>query len=129
MLPAPNKLIRARPMNRSQETRLKKLRAKLEQARGARPRRYCFHFDEVAGPSKKPCFDIIKLQSSLHQFIYPVCRSVPSRPASSRRASQPKPTSHRQADSGCTKSSTMAFGLSVGRTERECGSIAVPATI
>jgi hypothetical protein len=38
----------ARSMNRSQETRLKKLRAKLEQARGACPRRYCFHFDEVA---------------------------------------------------------------------------------
>jgi hypothetical protein len=31
-------------MNRSQETRL----AKLEQVRGARARRYCFHFDEVA---------------------------------------------------------------------------------
>ena len=31
-------------MNRSQETRLKKL----EQVRGARARRYCFHFDEVA---------------------------------------------------------------------------------
>jgi hypothetical protein len=35
-------------MNRSQETRLKKLRAKLEQVRSARARRYCFHFDEVA---------------------------------------------------------------------------------
>jgi hypothetical protein len=32
-------------MNRSQETRLKKLGAKLEQVRS---RRYCFHFDEVA---------------------------------------------------------------------------------
>jgi hypothetical protein len=31
-------------MNRSQETRLKKL----EQVRGARARRYCFYFDEVA---------------------------------------------------------------------------------
>jgi hypothetical protein len=31
-------------MNRSQETRLKKL----EQVGSARPRRYCFHFDEVA---------------------------------------------------------------------------------
>jgi hypothetical protein len=31
-------------MNRSQETRL----AKLEQARGARARRYCFYYDEVA---------------------------------------------------------------------------------
>jgi hypothetical protein len=31
-------------MNRSQETRL----AKLEQVRGARPRRYCFYYDEVA---------------------------------------------------------------------------------
>jgi hypothetical protein len=31
-------------MTRSQETRLKKL----EQVRSARPRRYCFHFDEVA---------------------------------------------------------------------------------
>ena len=31
-------------MNRSQETRLKKL----EQVRSARPRRYCFHFDEVS---------------------------------------------------------------------------------
>jgi hypothetical protein len=31
-------------MNRSQETRL----AKLEQVRGARPRRYCFYFDEEA---------------------------------------------------------------------------------
>jgi hypothetical protein len=31
-------------MNRSQETRL----AKLEQVRGARARRYCFHYDEVA---------------------------------------------------------------------------------
>ena len=31
-------------MNRSQETRL----AKLEQVRGARARRYCFYFDEVA---------------------------------------------------------------------------------
>jgi hypothetical protein len=31
-------------MTRSQETRLKKL----EQVRGARPRRYCFHFDEEA---------------------------------------------------------------------------------
>jgi hypothetical protein len=35
-------------MNRSQETRLKKLRAKLEQVRSARARRYCFHYDEVA---------------------------------------------------------------------------------
>jgi hypothetical protein len=35
-------------MNRSQETRLKKLRAKLEQVRSACARRYCFHFDEVA---------------------------------------------------------------------------------
>jgi hypothetical protein len=61
--------------------------------------------------SKKPCFDIIKLQSSLLQFIYAVCCSVPLRPASSRRASQPKPTSPHQAVSGCTKSSTMAFGL------------------
>jgi hypothetical protein len=34
-------------MNRSQETRLKKLGAKLE-VRSARPRRYCFHYDEVA---------------------------------------------------------------------------------
>jgi hypothetical protein len=32
-------------MNRSQETRLKKLGAKLSQVRS---RRYCFHFDEVA---------------------------------------------------------------------------------
>jgi hypothetical protein len=32
-------------MNRSQETRLKKLGAKLEQVRS---RRYCFHYDEVA---------------------------------------------------------------------------------
>jgi hypothetical protein len=32
-------------MNRSQETRLKKLGAKLGQVRS---RRYCFHFDEVA---------------------------------------------------------------------------------
>jgi hypothetical protein len=32
-------------MNRSQETRLKKLGAKLEQVRS---RRYCFHFDEIA---------------------------------------------------------------------------------
>jgi uncharacterized circularly permuted ATP-grasp superfamily protein len=32
-------------MNRSQETRLKKLAAKLEQVRS---RRYVFHFDEVA---------------------------------------------------------------------------------
>jgi hypothetical protein len=31
-------------MNRSQETRL----AKLEQVRGARVRRYCFYYDEVA---------------------------------------------------------------------------------
>ena len=31
-------------MNRSQETRL----AKLEQVRGARARRYCFYYDEVA---------------------------------------------------------------------------------
>jgi hypothetical protein len=31
-------------MNRSQETRLKKL----EQVRGARARRYCFYFDEEA---------------------------------------------------------------------------------
>ena len=31
-------------MNRSKETRL----AKLEQVRGARPRRYCFYFDEEA---------------------------------------------------------------------------------
>jgi hypothetical protein len=31
-------------MNRSQETRLKKL----EQVRSARPRRYCFYYDEVA---------------------------------------------------------------------------------
>jgi hypothetical protein len=31
-------------MNRSQETRLKKL----EQVRSARPRRYCFYFDEEA---------------------------------------------------------------------------------
>jgi hypothetical protein len=35
-------------MNRSQETRLKKLGAKLEQVRSARPRRYCFYYDEVA---------------------------------------------------------------------------------
>ena len=35
-------------MNRSQETRLKKLEAKLEQARSARARRYVFHPDEVA---------------------------------------------------------------------------------
>jgi hypothetical protein len=32
-------------MNRSQETRLKKLGAKLEQVRS---RQYCFHFDEIA---------------------------------------------------------------------------------
>jgi hypothetical protein len=38
----------ARSMNRSQETRLKKLRAKLEQVRSARARRYCFYDDEVA---------------------------------------------------------------------------------
>jgi hypothetical protein len=31
-------------MTRSQETRLKKL----EQVRGARPRRYCFYEDEIA---------------------------------------------------------------------------------
>jgi hypothetical protein len=35
-------------MNRSQETRLKKLGAKLEQVRSARARRYVFHYDEVA---------------------------------------------------------------------------------
>jgi hypothetical protein len=35
-------------MNRSQETRLKKLGAKLEQVRSARARRYCFYFDEEA---------------------------------------------------------------------------------
>jgi hypothetical protein len=35
-------------MNRSQETRLKKLGAKLEQVRSARARRDVFHPDEVA---------------------------------------------------------------------------------
>jgi hypothetical protein len=35
-------------MNRSQETRLKKLGAKLEQVRSARARRCVFHPDEVA---------------------------------------------------------------------------------
>src|SRR5215469_16025745 len=37
------------------------------------------------------------LQSLLHNFICPACCSVPSRPGSSRRASQPKPISCRPA--------------------------------
>jgi hypothetical protein len=36
-------------------------------------------------------------------------RTLPAR-GSSRRASQPKPISCRQAANGCTKSSTMVFG-------------------
>jgi len=45
------------------------------------------------------------------------------RPASLRRASQPKPISCRPAACGCTRSSTTVFGLSPGRTARECDSL------
>src|SRR5262249_45552383 len=51
------------------------------------------------------------------------------RPASLRRASQPKPTSCPPAAYGCTKSSMTAFGLSPGRTAHEFGSIVVRAMI
>ena len=41
------------------------------------------------------------------------------RPASSRRASPPKPTSCRPAACGCMRLSTTIFGLSPGRTARD----------
>src|SRR6516165_2051623 len=44
-------------------------------------------------------------------FICPRCRSVPSRPGSSHRASQPKPTNCLPAAIGCMRSSMTAFGL------------------
>jgi hypothetical protein len=47
---------------------------------------------------------------------------------SSRRASRQKPISCHPAANCCTRSSTMAFGLSPGRTDRECGSTAVPSS-
>src|SRR5262249_29788191 len=48
------------------------------------------------------------LQSLLHNFICFLCCSVPCRPGSSRRASQPKPISCLPAANGCTRSSTTA---------------------
>jgi hypothetical protein len=53
-------------MNRSQETRL----AKLEQVRGARARRYCFYYDEVAEAEAQglPCV-LVPRQLSREEWI------------------------------------------------------------
>src|SRR5262249_46438011 len=56
------------------------------------------------------------LQSLLHNFICPACCSVPSRPGSSRRVSQPKPISCPPAANGCMKSSTTASASFPART-------------
>jgi hypothetical protein len=74
-------------------------------------------------------FWMVKLQLPLSDFIKSACCSVPFRPGSSRRAFRSKPISYPQAASGCTRSSTTAFGSSPARTGRECGFTAVPAMI
>src|SRR5438874_3339282 len=57
---------------------------------------------------------MVKLQSRLPKCIQPACRSVPSRPASSRHASQPKPTSCPQAANGTGGEARGGGGLGYG---------------
>jgi len=67
--------------------------------------------------------------SSFFNLSPQCCVCLASRPVSSRRAFQPKPSSCRTAANGCTRSSTTASGSSPARRAYKWDSTAVPAMI